>query len=178
MNPHVGHGTQPFVDFNIGTLRIQANTDLSKSCSQRMIKAALQIVVEPLHFALGLRSIGSAQSRQEPIVCGKHPKSRLKPMFAQTVGVTLQHNGLHVVEQEMTRNAAEECQCAFEALQEGVEVFVGGELHIARPTLTHCGDKGGEAVFTAPDLTPIDLHLFAWLGLKANHRIIDWLRLQ
>ena len=73
---------------------------------QRVVKALAQVPVEALDLALGLCPVGSAKAHGEAKVARERQQPRVQPVRTAPIGVSLEHHGLHVVKEHLTRHAA------------------------------------------------------------------------
>src|SRR5271166_3814919 len=106
----------------------------------------------------------------------KIEKPRMKTVPTTTIAVPLQHNRPHIVVQHLTRRAAKAEKGVLMRLDQGLDPLVEDKLDIGRSAPAQRRHKYRQPVAAAPNDRPVDLHLFAGSGLKANNRSCRLLR--
>jgi len=101
---------------------------------------------------------------------GKVEKPRMKAVSAATIAVPLQHDRAHIVVQHLARRPAKRQKRVLMRLDQRFHPLVGDKLDIGGSAPSQGRDKHRKPVAAAPNNRPVDLHLFARLGLK-NERL-------
>ena len=171
MDARIGDPPEPTRHGRIRGVMVRHDTGLLHAGGKWHPETALHIADEALHLTLRLGAVRPAQPRQEASMAGIVEQAGMETVPAGTIGVALQDHRLHVVEQHLARHAAKGRKCMLVAADERLDPFVGAKLHIGRPAPAQRGDEHGQPVATAPNRCPVRLHLPAWLGLEAHHRI-------
>ena len=96
----------------------------------------------------------------------------MEAVSTPTIAVPLQHNRAHIIVQYLVRRAAEREKGVLVRLDQGLDPLVGDKLDIGGPAPSQGRDKHRKPVAAAANDRPVDLHLFAGLGLETN----DWSR--
>jgi hypothetical protein len=178
VNAHVRHLAQPSPDRQVRRLAVDNQSFLGQPTGERHVEALPQVADEPFDLALGLRAIRCAQPGPETAVTGKVEKARMKAVSTPAVAVPLQHDRAHIVVEHLARHAAEGEERILMRLDQRFDPLVGDELDIGGPAPAKRRDEYRKPVVAAPDDRPVDLHLFAGIGLEADHRLRCCRRLQ
>ena len=71
MHPYISHIAQPHTHLGVCGVSIQAQPLLRQLACQGSKKTTPQIAIEVLHLALGLGTVGLAQTHNETVMAGK-----------------------------------------------------------------------------------------------------------
>src|SRR5690242_9566273 len=96
----------------------------------------------------------------------------MQPGLAPPVGDALEHDGLHVVEQYLSRHSAKVAERRLQTDLDRWPGFVHDEAHEAHPAVAERRHKRAEPLATAAEHHEINLHLLTRFGLEANERIL------
>lgn len=105
-------------------------------------------------------------------------ESCVKAMGTRTSGIPLNHDGLHVVIQNASGDAAKGFKGVLVAGDQRLYFHIGDKLDKTHPTVAEGRTKGVERVATVAKLHPVDLHLLAGRGLKPHYRLCGLLWFQ
>ncbi len=171
----VGNGDQPLTNACISRGGVQYQPSLAKRGGKRHNKAVLEVMVEAFDLALSLGAVGTANFRRKGILLSQLHQLWVPAMLAGPVDITLNNDGLGVVEQQLMRSSAKELKCRLNAVTPGCGLLVAVELDESRPAPAQRSDEGQQRVMALPDDGEINLHLYAGFGLKARDRLSNGL---
>src|SRR5690606_25233051 len=122
-----------------------------------------------LHFALGLRPVGSAGSGREPPVSAEAEELGVLDETSAFHSQVSRDHGAHLVEEQLARYAPETLECLLQALEEGAHILAGKE---AEPQQPRVAEHDHEGVSHAPGelkAGEVYLCLAARIGLEAHN---------
>ena len=122
--------------------RIEHQALPAQSTLQWPDKAVLEIPDEPLNLAFGLRAIRRAHTRAKPVMLGKLPKTRMEPVLAWAIGITVNHDRLHVIKQNGLGHTTNRVEETLMAIDECVELLILGEPNKTISAKSERRDKG------------------------------------
>ncbi|ABR91471.1 Hypothetical protein mma_2800 [Janthinobacterium sp. Marseille] len=159
MDAHVGHLGLPGAQLLIEVVQVAEGTPRHE--------VALDILHARLDLALGLGAIGLAQPDPEAPMLSKGLEGGVE---AAALAIVV-HHGAHAVEQQALAAAAEVGEGMLVRGQQVVQPLVQEAFGIAASAIAQRHDEDVHPHDLLPevhlDLSPVNLGLLAWLGLKA-----------
>lgn len=144
---------------------------LRQARCERIVEAAAQVAVKALDFAFGLGPVRPAQAGNKAAVPREIEERWLEPMLARSIGIALEHDGFHVVVEDLVRHAAEEIERVLVARQQRLQSLVGDEFDVTGAAEAQRGHERRQRRLTTPEYHPVTLQLLAGLRLESHHRL-------
>ena len=107
LHPRIGHIIQPTTYVNIGLMDVKTQSTGLQARGKRNHKAALEIGIESLDLALGLRAIRFSELWNEAAALPLLPQIAVPTVIPLAISITFDDHSLGVIEQDMLRDAAE-----------------------------------------------------------------------
>jgi len=168
MRPDVGHLDQPICHPAVGGGTVQQQPGALQARLKRIVETLPQIAVEALHLALGARPVWSAQPNPESRIVGQLQQASMVAVLASGVGITLQHHGLHVIEQDLSGNAAEVIEGQQQRIPHRLERLIRHKPDEGHAAIAQRGNERRHRRLAAAEDHKIRLHLLTRLRLEAN----------
>lgn len=168
MHARVRDLTQPAPHRRVRRMLVRRHAGLPQRRDKRHPEATLQIADEPLDFALRLGPVRLAQTRQRAGMFEVIEEAGMEAMRAPAIGVALQHDRLHAVEQHFRRHPAKRHERVLMARDQRLDPLVVAELNVSRPAPAERRDEHFQ--FVTADRRPVGLHLLTRFSLKPDNR--------